>query len=285
MLKFIKLLCPGSLLHLAEKRALVGLFLRTCAVVIYIKLARALDILLIGLSFLRLKLVRILLVIFIASLTITDVWIWKAIRAERDITQSLVKLDTPTSMASGVIIKSDASGSWIITNKHVCRRVIFDHEVAQYMAGSSFKGIVNTVPVLEKGVVDHEGSAAQVIKVHQNTDLCLLFTPRPNLRAARLATKEPAEGAKVIMFANPHGVEGVLSLGYYHYVNWMTFMLVQESDVDAKPGVSGSGLFNIHGELVGIVFGGDHMDNAVFKATAFSIPLPIIKAFVADLEL
>lgn len=173
-----------------------------------------------------------------------------------------------TSGGTGSILKSDNTGSTILTNKHVCRLIE------------------------PGGIVDRSGKQYQVAeyKKFPNHDLCLIKIKENlgvNLKVAETLAKE---SSRSIVSGHPSLLPHIVTAG--HLSEKMNIQLVagikpcttkdltdtpEECfffggkpvmvDLEAqlisnliKPGNSGSAVFNSDGELIGVVFAGSGRD-------------------------
>ena len=198
------------------------------------------------------------------------------LKTRESIKHSLVKVMGERGYGSGVVIKTDENGSIILTNKHVCKinemseiEWALRHEIPNYKPFRIKK--VNEDDNLEYYFT------GQVIKVSENTDLCLIHTEERNLSAAPVGNINPDWGDLLHGYSNPRGFEAIPSTGMAMDMVRIWNMLYQQTSVMSAPGSSGSGIFNDSGELVGLVSLGDGM-------FTYMVPLAHIKAFIIEYQ-
>ncbi len=141
---------------------------------------------------------------------------------------------------SGVIISENG---YIITNNHV-------------IAGSS-NAVADTITVRLKNTEEYE---AKVIGTDAESDIALLKIEAKGLKAAIVGNSDDlVVGESIVAVGNPLGELGgtvttgiVSATGRTIDVDGTEMKLIQ-IDAAVNPGNSGGGLFNLKGELVGIV--------------------------------
>jgi len=90
------------------------------------------------------------------------------------------------------------------------------------------------------------GVSAEVVKFNETLDLILLSVPTVKVSKIRMDTR-PYWSQPVFYVANPLGHVGFLSLGHIAFVSeWI------ETNTLPIPGMSGGGLYNTRGELIGM---------------------------------
>lgn len=168
------------------------------------------------------------------------------------------------SGGSGVILRSSAAKSIILTNKHVCNLI---------QNGGVVNNDQGTYPVAS-------------FKVYPKHDLCLVEVIADLHMNTKLAERAPAEFDKIIVAGHPALLPTLITKG--HFAKHMNIDLIVgteecdgseteenafycmmigvkpivrsfESQVTSAlimPGSSGSGVFNEKGELAGLVFAG-----------------------------
>lgn len=199
----------------------------------------------------------------------------------KELRKSLVLIVGQQGLGSGVVVKSDSTGSWVITNKHVCNLGNLDKNDRVQLG--EWSEIVTKRLLGVKDVTTQLKMVGQVIKVAQNSDLCLIWTLTPDMTTAPIAELPPEQGDKVYNCGNPGGMEGMCSSSEFMGYSNMAYMISQDSYVAARPGSSGSGLFNEAGEVIGLInAGGPDGKGGIHVA---SVPLQVIKAFIHDLGL
>ncbi len=141
---------------------------------------------------------------------------------------------------SGVIFYADATYSYIITNNHV-------------IEGASAVKVFTNVP-------DCPGYAADVMGTDWMTDIAVVRIKKTGLTVATMGNSQDLKlGQEVAAIGNPLGTlggtvtDGIVScLAREIAVEGVTMTLIQHS-AGVSPGNSGGGLFNLYGQLIGIV--------------------------------
>ena len=165
--------------------------------------------------------------------------------------QCTVNLSATTG--SGFVIRSDDSGSWGITAGHLC-------SWAPSNSGSDKSRSSISVHLFGGG--QHE---AVVAVLEPLVDICVLHIPGVKLPTVRIASRPPKLGDKVHNLASPLGVfEPTLVpqfSGYYSgeakvpasSVIGKKTVPFSAYTLPARPGSSGSPIFNTSGEVIGMV--------------------------------
>lgn len=185
------------------------------------------------------------------------------------VSSTLVKLSGERGYGSGVIFKSDETGSLILTNKHVC--MINDGRAMAMLFGA-----IQEYNVF-KGQQINEGTTfkAQVLDMDANTDLCVLHTTLKNLPIAKFAKNIPKQGTVLFNVSNPLGISGYVASGLVGKDTYIFEMLYRQTTVAVYPGSSGSAVFNINGEVSGLISLG--IPGTVIS---FIVPLEHIRLFI-----
>ena len=141
---------------------------------------------------------------------------------------------------SGVIFYADETHTYIITNNHV-------------IEGASKVKIFTNAP-------DCPGYSAEVMGTDWMTDIAVVRIKKTGLTVATIGNSEELKlGQEVAAIGNPLGTlggtvtDGIVScLAREITVEGVTMTLIQHS-AGVSPGNSGGGLFNLYGQLIGIV--------------------------------
>ena len=158
---------------------------------------------------------------------------------------------------SGVIFSSDKKSSYIFTNHHV----------------------VDGYSDITVRTSDGEELEAKLIGSDWITDIAVLSVARTNLSIALLGDSASLiPGQEVVAIGNPLGTlggsitPGIISgpIEREVEINGIAMSLIQSS-TPVSPGNSGGGLFNMYGELVGIVNAKYASQNV--EGISFSIPM------------
>jgi len=180
-------------------------------------------------------------------------------------------------IGSGVIVTSDG---YILTNNHVVK-------------DAAKKGGVR-VQMTDKRVFD-----AQVIGTDPTTDLAVIKIDATGLPVAALGNSDEIEvGQIVLAVGNPMGLESTVTEGIIsskgrainlsdestrakNGANYAISNFIQ-TDAAINPGNSGGGLFNIHGEVIGIN-AAIESGTGTWIGYGFAIPINMAKSVVTDL--
>ena len=164
---------------------------------------------------------------------------------------------------SGVICTEDG---YIITNHHV------------------ISGATNIIVTLENG----DSFQASLVGSDSQTDLAVIKIPAKGLKPAVYADPDSVMvGQTVIAIGNPLGnlsntvTNGIVSsLARQVKISGAKMTLLQHNAA-VSPGNSGGGLFNVNGELIGIVNAKSAGDG--IEGIGFAIPIQTFKTIVAQL--
>ena len=173
------------------------------------------------------------------------------------------------SLGSGVIIDQDKG--YIVTNNHVVQN------------SESIKIVL----------YDDREIEAEVVGMHENTDLAVLKIDAQDLKQAILGDSDNLEvGEWVIAIGSPFGINlnhtvtaGIVSAtGRSDVMSAQNFENFIQHDAAINPGNSGGALFNLDGELIGInnaiATDGWSRTNA---GVGFAIPINQVKRIIEDL--
>lgn len=198
-----------------------------------------------------------------------------------------VTLENKSSGGTGVIVKSNASGSWILTNRHVCNLV-------------QVGGIVTTD--------NDEDYAIHSFQVYKRHDLCLVKVVE-NLHVNNmLAESAPKLYDPIIIAGHPHLLPTMITKGHVTHDIPITLMVdVKECDgteggqeeffcalFGKKPifatftatpttatimaGSSGSPVYNAQGQVSALVFAGNEG-----LSYGFLVPYAYVRDFMTNL--
>lgn len=164
---------------------------------------------------------------------------------------------------SGVIITADG---YIVTNNHV----------------------IDGASKITVTLTNSQSYEATLIGKDAQTDLALLKIEESNLKPAILGNSDELKVGEIsIAIGNPLGnlggtvTDGIISaLSREITVDGQKMTLLQ-TNAAVNPGNSGGGLFNIYGELIGVVNAKSGGDNV--EGLGFAIPINIAKKVIEDL--
>lgn len=177
------------------------------------------------------------------------------IRTESVVRDSWIQEYVTEGAGSGVIVKSDGH---IMTNYHVingARRIY-----------------VKITPGSDK---EYE---ARVVRTNSGHDVALLKINAKNLSAATLGNSDNVEaGDLAVVVGNPLGKlgdsisAGIISSKERTITMENRQMSLMQTDASVNPGNSGGGLFNDHGQLVGLIVAKSAGEN--IEGLGFAIPI------------
>jgi S1-C subfamily serine protease len=204
-------------------------------------------------------------VVFVAALiTMMLVPSYKTL-ADSNMLHSSVKITNleETSGGSGVIVRTSATESQILTNAHVCR--LFKNN------GGLVHSLVGVAKVKE-------------YKMDKNHDICLILVDQNFGSSAKLASKPPSFGDKVSVVGHPRLMPTIRTDGFLSERTIISVVVDVRRCTDnddpllclllggipmieiydtivisalIQPGSSGSGVYNDDGEVIGLVFAGN----------------------------
>jgi serine protease Do len=204
------------------------------------------------------KLTILCLLLFI-SCSCTQKITYNAPQKLKELTKSVVKIETRYVLENKIKLVSEeknleATGfgfltkyndAFILTNKHVCSM-------------QDKAGYVLTL-------YDGQKVKANFVRVDTFADICLLHA-NVSITSLKLARKDASRGDRIIVIGSPDGVypvivDGMVS-GYYDmtmqdnedYGAFEVHFRSQVISAPIYPGSSGSPVFNVDGEVVGIIF-------------------------------
>ncbi len=187
-------------------------------------------------------------------------------------TRSYYGSEEPYGAGSGIIISSDG---YIITNAHVVDGM--DRFVIH---------VTTTDPIEGTGVV--EEYEAELVGSDTDTDLAVLKIDATGLQAAVLGDSDDLRlGDDVVAIGNPLGLETSVTKGIVSGLNREQYSLSErelssiQTDASINSGNSGGGLFNMHGEVVGVVNSKLIYNNA--EGVGFAITINEAKSVIDDL--
>ena len=179
--------------------------------------------------------------------------------------------EEPYGAGSGIIISTDG---YVLTNAHVVDDM--DRFVVH---------VTTTDPVEGSGVVDEY--EAVVVGSDTDTDLAILKIEAEGLQAAVLGDSDLLRlGDDVVAIGNPMGLETSISKGIVSGLNREQYSSDRalssiQTDAAINSGNSGGALFNMYGEVVGVVNSKLVMDYA--EGIGFAITINEAKGVIDDL--
>ena len=154
--------------------------------------------------------------------------------------------DTLAGAGSGIVISQDG---YIITNAHVVEN--------DYYTVTGFKVTVTTTDPADGSCVTNTYDA-KLIGSDTDTDLAVLKISAENLTAAKLGDSDQlCLGDDVVVIGNPLGLETSVTKGIVSGLNRQVYddnaVSAIQTDAPINSGNSGGAMFNMHGEVVGVV--------------------------------
>ena len=182
--------------------------------------------------------------------------------------------ETLYGAGSGIVISQDG---YIITNAHVA-------ENENYPVSKLEVNVNTTDP--ETGDVVSNKYVAELLGSDTDTDLAVLKIDATGLTAAKLGNSDELSlGDDVVVIGNPLGLETSVSKGVVSGLNRQVYddnsISAIQTDTAINSGNSGGGMFNMYGEVVGVVNMKLINDNA--ENLGFAITINDAKAVISDL--
>lgn len=182
--------------------------------------------------------------------------------------------ETLYGAGSGIVISSDG---YIITNAHVAEND--DYPVSKLVVN------VNTTDPTTGDSISNSYTA-ELIGSDTDTDLAVLKIDATDLTAAKLGDSDKLSlGDDVVVIGNPLGLETSVAKGVVSGLNRQVYddnsVSAIQTDTAINSGNSGGGLFNMYGEVVGVVNMKLVNDNA--ENLGFAITINDAKTVISDL--
>ncbi len=186
-------------------------------------------------------------------------------------TNMYMRAEEAYGAGSGIIISSDG---YIITNAHVVDDM--DRFVVH---------VTTTDPVEGTGVVDEY--EATLVGSDTDTDLAVIKIEGENLQSAVLGNSDDLHlGDDVVVIGNPMGLETSVTKGIVSGLNRQLYSSERslssiQTDAAINSGNSGGALFNMFGEVVGVV--NEKLVNNYAENVGFAITINEAKYVIDDL--
>lgn len=182
--------------------------------------------------------------------------------------------ETLYGAGSGIVISSDG---YIITNAHVAEND--DYPVSKLVVN------VNTTDP-NTGDSISNSYTAELIGSDTDTDLAVLKIDATDLTAAKLGDSDKLSlGDDVVVIGNPLGLETSVAKGVVSGLNRQVYddnsVSAIQTDTAINSGNSGGGLFNMYGEVVGVV--NMKLVNNNAENLGFAITINDAKTVISDL--
>lgn len=180
------------------------------------------------------------------------------------------------STGTGFVVKQDTQGSFIITNKHVCLGALLSPEEKKLEGGvMSFRAI---------GIQRRDGtqSGGQILRVGQNSDLCLIRSELKFKSTLHLA-HAVKQNEPLFSYGFPGG-KPELNKGKYKGTDGMQYGFYSHTDMKVWFGASGSAILNVDGDVIGVMAMIRSSDPKSKKRElvieSLFIPLEILREFI-----
>ncbi len=182
--------------------------------------------------------------------------------------------ETLYGAGSGIVISSDG---YIITNAHVAEND--DHPVSKLVVN------VNTTDP-DTGDSLSTSYTAELLGSDTDTDLAVLKIDAKDLHAAKLGDSDKLSlGDDVVVIGNPLGLETSVAKGVVSGLNRQVYddnsISAIQTDTAINSGNSGGGMFNMYGEVVGVV--NMKLVNNNAENLGFAITINDAKPVISDL--
>lgn len=182
--------------------------------------------------------------------------------------------ETLYGAGSGIVISSDG---YIITNAHVAEND--DYPVSKLVVN------VNTTDPTTGDSISNSYTA-ELIGSDTDTDLAVLKIDATDLTAAKLGDSDKMSlGDDVVVIGNPLGLETSVAKGVVSGLNRQVYddnsVSAIQTDTAINSGNSGGGLFNMYGEVVGVV--NMKLVNNNAENLGFAITINDAKTVISDL--
>lgn len=182
--------------------------------------------------------------------------------------------ETLYGAGSGIVISQDG---YILTNAHVV-------ENDSYIVSKIVVNVNTTDPSTGDSVSN--SYTAETVGSDSDTDLAVLKVDASGLTAAKLGdSDELSLGDDVVVIGNPLGLETSVSKGVVSGLNRQVYddnsISAIQTDTAINSGNSGGGMFNMYGEVVGVVNMKLVSDNA--ENLGFAITINDAKTVISDL--
>ena len=150
------------------------------------------------------------------------------------------------SAGSGVAVSQNKFGTYVVTAGHICE----DMPLPKDMTSTSKFEILSMTG--EKSSAEVVSSA---VKDKKGLDICLLFAKDTYIEPVKISSVAPKAGDKIYNLASPRliGRPGAVPILEGRYIGEVAKNSFAYS-IPAAPGSSGSGVFNVEGELVGVLY-------------------------------
>jgi len=180
---------------------------------------------------------------------------------------AVVMVQTPSGLGSGFILTPDG---YLITNDHVIQG---ETRIAVVIFGKDERGVLKKTKVED----------VKIVATNPHVDLALLkMEGVKDLPIAYLGDSDGlTPGQTVYAIGNPHGLDRTVSEGIVSTLNRvMDGQTHIQTTTPINPGNSGGPLFNLKGEVIGVV----DLGGVMTEGLNFAIPVSRVKRFLKERE-
>lgn len=182
-----------------------------------------------------------------------------------------LRMKSGHGMGSGVVVKADNTGTYVLTNQHVCETLYLEDRQGPDFDSGYFVQVT-------KGKHHDTKYLYQVVKTSDALDLCLVHSFKKGLKAVELAREEAKLEERVCNLGNPDKQKGIFRCGPTSKYQEIEGEILRIVRIPIWNGSSGSGVFNKKGQLIGLI--SQRFNNG---ASGAYVPLTHVKLFLGDL--
>ena len=180
------------------------------------------------------------------------------------------------SSGSGVVVDNSVKGSYILTAGHVCEFEL-ENVIKDEMMAQALKRVDLDFQIIN---LEQSKYVADIITIDKSSDMCLMFAPKywNEKGPVDLADRPAFEGERVYNVAAPVGIFYENTVPSFEGFYMGKQDLRSYYSIPAMGGSSGSPVFNLRGDLVGMI----HSVNAMFPMVSVSPHYENIKKFITS---
>ena len=151
---------------------------------------------------------------------------------------------------SGAVIAHREGLTYVLTAQHVCEQDDAPKNVT--LLGANYE--VNSETIINFSDIRGAAHKGNVVYADKENDICIVSSPGMWGSPARIAKEMPRPGEKVYNIAAPYGIYSPgMSLTFEGFYSGRDMRGNEFYTVPARPGSSGSAIFNSSGEIIGVV--------------------------------
>ncbi|MFK5985394.1 MAG: trypsin-like peptidase domain-containing protein [Pseudomonadota bacterium] len=184
--------------------------------------------------------------------------------------ESVVKIHTPIGLGSGFIIRDDG---YVVTNFHVIEG---EHKITITLFKTEAQGLRKILFTNVRIVATDPYSDLALLKIEDKHSHKLIPLP---LNQQNLST----QGQTVFSIGSPLGFDRTVGQGIISMPNrQISGHLYIQSTVQTNPGNSGGPLFNLQGEVIGVI--NMKIASIGIEGLNFAIPVRVLKYFLDNAD-